>query len=247
MTYYLATNPMIAAYKESDLFGKGIFLSLLGLSIITWLIFLYKMWLTQNVRKNANKLQYIFHKKKLNPLGIDLTSFPVSDEVPHPFLEIYRSLQANTLELLSKNQPFCSSKGGNDSVYLSASDMDLIQAHVFTTISSQSKRLEKNLFILSTIVSLAPFLGLLGTVWGILETFTQLQQRSGGAANELVMGGLSMALGTTVLGLVVAIPALIAYNFLKSTLDHLTTEMEDFSNVLIASVEMQYRKVDVLN
>jgi biopolymer transport protein TolQ len=59
------------------------------------------------------------------------------------------------------------------------------------------------------------------------------------------MGGLAMALGTTVLGLLVAIPALIAYNYLKAKIAHLSADMEDFSQLLLTSVELQYRQVDI--
>ena len=112
-------------------------------------------------------------------------------------------------------------------------------------VSTQIKNLEKNLFILSTVVTLAPFLGLLGTVWGILITFSELQSHTMGSANQLVLGGLSLALATTVLGLFIAIPALIGYNYLKHAISDYATEMENFSIELVASVEMQYRKVDI--
>ena len=59
-------------------------------------------------------------------------------------------------------------------------------------------------------------MGLLGTVWGILVTFSGLQSNGLSSANSSVLSGLSMALGTTVFGLVVAIPALVGYNYLKS-------------------------------
>lgn len=245
----LAVSPLINAYAQSDFLGKCIFIALFGLSVITWVIFLHKLRITKSVKKEGQKIQDFFQKKRLNPLNLDTTALGSSQEI-QPFLEIYRVLKTHTIELLNKNKLYCEEKMQNkstssDNVYLSSTDMDLIEAHLITTISTQSKQLEKNLFILSTVVTLAPFLGLLGTVWGILDTFAVLQSQNGGNANELVMGGLSMALGTTVIGLIVAIPALIAYNYLRSSIEHSTIEMEDFSNILIASVEMQYRKVDV--
>jgi biopolymer transport protein TolQ len=60
----------------------------------------------------------------------------------------------------------------------------------------------------------------------------------------MVLGGLSLALATTVLGLLDAIPALIGYNYLKNTIRDFTTEMEGFSNEILAAVELQYRKVE---
>lgn len=233
----LATNPIIDAYRQSDFFGKTIFITLLLLSILTWTLFLKKWFYGRSARHLGEKIQDTFQKKRLNPLNIDITPFQL-----HPFSAIYRTLKQQTVELLQKNKSVAEER---EVVYLSSSDIDLIEANLVTTISKQSKSIEKNLFVLSTIVSLAPFLGLLGTVWGILLTFSELQYGATVNANATVMGGLAMALGTTVLGLVVAIPALIAYNLLKSTHSQFSSEMENFSNLLLASVEMQYRKVDV--
>jgi biopolymer transport protein TolQ len=92
---------------------------------------------------------------------------------------------------------------------------------------------------------LAPFLGLLGTVWGILTTFSELQVQGSSSSHQMVLGGLSLALATTVFGLIDAIPALIGYNYLKNTIRDFQTEMEKFASELLASIEMQYRKVDL--
>jgi biopolymer transport protein TolQ len=236
MNQLLLSNPILNAYQGSDLFGKAIFLSLFFLSIVTWIIFLKKFFLQREIKLRGAQLMQLFQKKRLSPLAMEV------GEALHPFATLYRTLKEHTLELLQKNH---SVMGEKKMVTLSTSDIDLIEAHLMTTVSSEIKGMEKNLFILATVVSLAPFLGLLGTVWGILLTFAELQTGATANTNATVMGGLAMALGTTVLGLVVAIPALIAYNYLKAKIAHLSADMEDFSHVLLASVELQYRQVDV--
>jgi biopolymer transport protein TolQ len=236
MNTLLLSNPILHAYQGSDLFGKSIFLALLFLSIITWIIFLQKFFLQRDVKQRGSQLMQIFEKKHLNPLAMEL------GEALHPFASLCQSLKEHTLELLQKNHSVLEEKA---IVTLSASDIDLIEAHLMTAVSRETKAMEKNLFILATVVSLSPFLGLLGTVWGILLTFAELQTGASVNANATVMGGLAMALGTTVLGLLVAIPALIAYNYLKSAINRLSADMEDFSHLLLASVELQYRQVDV--
>ncbi|MGE3535379.1 MAG: MotA/TolQ/ExbB proton channel family protein, partial [Parachlamydiales bacterium] len=129
-------------------------------------------------------------------------------------------------------------------VYLSPTDLEILETHVLTTVSAQKKGLEKNLYILSTIVTLAPFLGLLGTVWGILVTFSELHSGGSVGSNMAVLGGISTALATTVLGLIIAIPALVSYNYLKSALGNYSSDMEDFLYRLLSAIELQYRKVD---
>jgi len=236
MNQFFLSNPILNAYQGSDLFGKAIFLALLFLSIITWIIFMQKFFLQREIKLRGAQLIQLFQKKRLNPLGMEV------GEALHPFASLYRTLKDHTLELLQKNHSVI---GEQKVTTLSATDIDLIEAHLMTAISSETKGMEKNLFILATIVSLAPFLGLLGTVWGILLTFAELQTGAAANANATVMGGLAMALGTTVLGLLVAIPALISYNYLKAKIAHLSADMEDFSHVLLASVELQYRQVDI--
>ena len=84
-----------------------------------------------------------------------------------------------------------------------------------------------------------------GTVWGILITFSELQKGGSISSNAVVLGGLSTALTTTVLGLLIAIPALIAYNYLRNVNKEFYTEMHDFSHLLLSTIVLQYRKVDV--
>lgn len=239
----ILVNPFFEAYLHSDLLGKLIFVSLLFLSIITWVILLYKAWITYNARKNSKLFSYSFQSKKLNPLTIEYADA----QQPNPFGELYTVLKKNTLEILNKNRLF----GGNQAdpskkeiSYLSSSDIEIVQSHLSSTIATQTKNLETNLFILATIITLGPFLGLLGTVWGILTTFSELQAQTGGNTNQMVLSGLSLALATTVLGLLDAIPALIGYNYLKNVIRDFETEMESFSTEILTSVEMQYRKVN---
>lgn len=236
MLHILAANPVLDAYGQSDFFGKIIFVSLLFLSVVTWGLLIQKWLVQKTAKKQALQLQQLVPKLRKHPLGLDMTLHA------GPFLEIYQALKGQTLELLNKNKQVLKEE---QSIYLSSSDIDLLESRLITTISSETKKMEKNLFILSTIVSLAPFIGLLGTVWGILVTFSELQSGGGANSSAAVMGGLATALGTTVLGLIVAIPALIAYNYLRSSTAHFSAEMEDFSHLLLASVELHYRKVDV--
>ena len=128
---------------------------------------------------------------------------------------------------------------------MSSKDIELIDSHLDVEILKQTKLLEKNLFILPTVVTLGPFLGLLGTVWGILITFNTLQTQSLLNNNTSILSGLSMALSTTVVGLMVAIPALIAYNYLKNWIKNFRSDMLHFSHGLITTLEIQYRNVDV--
>ena len=239
----LVSNPFYQAYIQSDLLGKLIFLSLIFLSILSWIIILYKGWLTYQARFYAKDFDRQFQENKQNPLAIEYAE----TNRFNPFGKLYLVLKKNTAEILNKNRLFGKPKEEHSpsSTYLSPSDIDIVQSYLQSTIASQTKQLEKNLFLLATVYSLGPFLGLLGTVWGILATFGELQAHSGGNTSQMVLGGLSLALATTVLGLIDAIPALIGYNYLKSRTRDFETDMEGFATEMLAAVEMRYRKVDV--
>jgi biopolymer transport protein TolQ len=238
-------GPFITAYDQSDFFGKMIILGLLFLSILCWVLLIYKIWLTRQVQRISYLFYQACHKNKDALLQLEMQQMPKpkTEQIPHPFGEIFSTLKSKTLEILNKNLFFSQKDKGQ--VHLSQTDLEIIETCVLTTISSQIKTLEKNLYVLSTIVTLAPFLGLLGTVWGILMTFSQLQTGGSISSNSAILGGLSTALVTTVLGLVIAIPALISYNYLKTAIKEYSSDMEDFLYDLLSTVELQYRKADI--
>lgn len=238
-------GPFITAYDQSDIFGRMIILGLVFLSILCWVLLIYKIWITRQVQRISSAFYQAYHKNKEAILQLEIHSLPKpkTQQVPHPFGEIFTTLKSKTLEILNKNLYFSQKEKGH--VHLSQTDLEIIESCALTTISAQIKALEKNLYVLSTIVTLAPFLGLLGTVWGILMTFSQLQTGASISSNSAILGGLSTALVTTVLGLVIAIPALISYNYLKTSIKDYSSDMEDFLYDLLSTVELQYRKADV--
>ena len=253
MTYMpLATlQAFTTAYNESDLFGKLIILSLIFLSVACWIVLSYKMWQTKKVKEISLSFQKELIKHSEHLLGIDLKHLPAPshERIPHPFACIFEATKHKTLEILNKKKFFLekyqSEKHSPLNIYLSSTDLELLENHAYMAISMQNKILEKDLFVLSTIVTLAPFLGLLGTVWGILVTFSELQGGGSAGSNSAIIGGLSTALSTTVLGLVIAIPALVGYNYLKNGLKGFSSDMEHFLQNMLSTLEMQYRKVDI--
>ena len=172
---------LLRSYVESDPVGKAIFFLLFLLSIITWIVVLYKIKLFLQVKK---EIAYL----KKNPLKA------ASSRIFSNFLR---------------------------------SDLEL-------AVDIEFKRLTENLFILQTIVSLAPFVGILGTVWGILISLFEMRTSSASLNNSAIISGLSTALGTTVIGLVIAIPALIAYNALKNASRNLCSDLEQIARALLA-------------
>jgi len=240
-------QPFTSAYNQSDLPGKLIIWSLGALSVICWVVLIYKTWQAKKVKKASAQVLALVEKNKHQLLNLEASAFRpfMAEHLPHPFPQIYFILKDKTVEILNKKLFFLEKAEQPNEVYLTSGDMDILEQYASVAIANQYKLLEKNLFILSTIYTLAPFLGLLGTVWGILITFSSLNSGASAASNAAILGGISTALSTTVMGLVIAIPALISYNYLKNNLKHFSSDMESFLCRLLSTLELQYRKADL--
>lgn len=234
-------SPFYQAYTGSDLFGKCIFLSIIATSICAWTVLLYKWFFLRKVERNTTAFARLFSQSRQTPLELDDSSL-LKKEQTNPSCAIYLILKKNTIELLKKNRQFGGSADARIS-YLCPEDIDYISAHLSSAMNLEMQTLEKNLFILSTIVGLAPLLGLLGTVWGILIAFSEIQSHSSVGSNQMILGGIALALTTTVLGLLSAIPAQIGYNYLKNAIRSFEVELESLVNQMLSSIEIQYRKI----
>jgi biopolymer transport protein ExbB/TolQ len=100
-------------------------------------------------------------------------------------------------------------------------------------------RLESQMILLATAVSGAPFLGLLGTVWGVMDTFSGVAL-AGAASLQAMAPGVSGALIATVTGLLVAIPAMFGYNFLVTSIRSLIVQNDNFAAELASEFEHKY-------
>jgi biopolymer transport protein ExbB/TolQ len=124
---------------------------------------------------------------------------------------------------------------------ISPAQMRAVDSAMERAVGESSLRLESQMILLASAVSGAPFLGLLGTVWGVMDTFGDVA--AAGSANLTAMApGVSAALITTVTGLLVAIPAMFGYNFLVTSIRAMTVDMDNFAGEL--SSEFSHRYVD---
>ena len=230
------------AYAQSDAFGKFIFLMLTVLSIVNCIMIAYKAYLSWRL-KQARQIA-LLQVKNMKPehFFAPLKQLDQQTGLVNPFKSIHNVIKKTSLSLLQKNKNL---QKGEGSTFLSSSDVDQIAAEIEMRVIAERKVYEKYMFLLPLAVSLGPLLGLLGTVWGISVTFNQLPNSASALSNDAILSGLAMALGTTVFGIVVAIPALVAQYFFKSFSEAFSSEMEQFSSDLLQSVETQYRAVDV--
>ena len=122
---------------------------------------------------------------------------------------------------------------------VSLKNMEHVKRALENTVAQESLKLESGLILLSIAASGAPFMGLLGTVWGVMSTFAAIAQQ--GAATMAAMApGVSAALSTTVAGLLVAIPSMFAYNWLVHNLRAFTVELDNFAQEFVSRMETEF-------
>ena len=128
---------------------------------------------------------------------------------------------------------------GNRKKNITLKSMEHIKRSLEGSVARESLKLESGLILLAIAVSGAPFLGLLGTVWGVMQTFSYVGM-AGKAELATMAPGVSAALITTVAGLLVAIPSMFGYNWLVHSLRVLTVELDNFAQELVSKMETEY-------
>jgi biopolymer transport protein ExbB/TolQ len=128
---------------------------------------------------------------------------------------------------------------GTRKTEISIKSMEHIKRSMEGAVAREALKLESGLILLAIAVSGGPFLGLLGTVWGVMDTFggVAVQKRADLAA---MAPGVSAALITTVAGLLVAIPSMFGYNWLVHTMRVLTVELDNFAQSLASRMETEF-------
>jgi biopolymer transport protein TolQ len=226
LTLPLATANIIDTFARCDIVGQVITLGLALFSIIAWAVMLGK----RNDLVQLRRMNYAFDQHLREQRAIlDLPeSFKNKRDLP------YADLFADAIEAYWRSAAIGKEKGLDTSRFRLEHAENAIQR----ALSRQILRYENNMIFLASIVSGAPFLGLLGTVWGVMVAFDSISGQQ--SANiQTLAPGVSAALLTTISGLVVAIPSLFGYNLLLAHTKRLITEIENFASSLADRLELE--------
>jgi biopolymer transport protein ExbB/TolQ len=150
-----------------------------------------------------------------------------------PLFMVY---QAGSLELDARLK---NPGGGGRKKNVSLKGMEHVKRTLETAVAQEALKLESGLILLSNATAGGPFLGLLGTVWGVMSTFGHVAQAQSATLTQMAPG-VAAALITTVAGLLVAIPSMFAYNTLVHNLRVLTVELDNFAQELVSKMETEY-------
>jgi biopolymer transport protein ExbB/TolQ len=124
-------------------------------------------------------------------------------------------------------------------VKISNASFESVKVALERSVGGQAISLEKGMIILTTAVAGGPFLGLLGTVWGVMETFSGIAIKQAASLTAMAPG-VAGALIATVVGLFVAIPAMFAYNYMVTMIRHMTQELDNFVTEIATAIEHTY-------
>ena len=209
--------------------AKAIILFLAVFSIIAWTVMVAK---AVQMRR-AKKLNRFFNTEFRTQKNV-LDVFDRRVQVEGcPMFMVY---QAGSVELDTRLK---TPEGTGRKRFISLKGMEHVKRSLENTVAQESLKLESGLILLAIAVSGAPFLGLLGTVWGVMSTFGHIAQQ-GSATLAAMAPGVAAALITTVAGLLVAIPSMFGYNWLVHSLRVLTVELDNFAQELVSKMETEY-------
>ena len=215
----LAETSLNYAFRNSDVLGKGIVVVLFLFSMVTWIIMIEKGISLKSALRDSAAFLTKFRSKR-NP-------FAFADRIEEDPSPAARVCEAAYLRIGEMN---LEQESGTRRA-LNFNEIDIVRATLEQAVADQIIELERKMIFLAPAVSISPFLGLFGTVWGIMLAFTELAI-AGKPDIQTLAPGVSGALLTTVLGLVVAIPSVVGYNIItsriKSTIVHLDNLVEEF-------------------
>src|SRR3989440_2335626 len=196
--------------------AKIIIIFLAIFSIIAWSVMISKAL----QMRRAKRLNQFFNTEfRSQKAVLDVFDRRVQAE-GCPMFMVY---QAGSIELDTRLK---NPADGSRKRLASLKSMEHVKRTLENTVAQESLKLESGLILLAIAVSGAPFLGLLGTVWGVMSTFAGIAQSPQGASLAVMAPGVSAALVTTVAGLLVAIPSMFGYNWLVHNLRAFTVELD---------------------
>ncbi|MGA9451440.1 MAG: MotA/TolQ/ExbB proton channel family protein [Verrucomicrobiia bacterium] len=247
-----AANAAVYAIQNATTEGKITVIALLVLSLFSWTIIITK-FRQLSIARRATKKFFAAYNSTRDPLDIqrkgeEYDGAPAYQLYIRGADELAYQLKNNPVQVQSvrrvtpvegvahTNTDYLAK---STAVKISMASFEAVKVILEEAASGEAMALEKGMIVLSTAVAGGPFIGLLGTVWGVMSTFAGIAE-SRAATLTAMAPGVAAALVATVTGLLVAIPAMFAYNFMVTTIRHLTQELDGFASRYANQIEHVY-------
>src|SRR5579859_6600456 len=247
----ILANALEFAFKQATPEGKITIGVLIIVSVFSWTVIISKA--RQLIRaRSAAKRFFTAYRATRDPLEIYRSKVEFDGA---PAYELYQTGAEETdyhlknnpinIERISSVVPGISTQAQTDVIArsittkISHGSFESVRVALERAASTEALSLEKGMIILSTAVAGGPFIGLLGTVWGVMETFSGIAKAQTASLTAMAPG-VAGALIATVTGLFVAIPAMFAYNYMVTTIRAITQELDAFANEYATALEHKY-------
>jgi biopolymer transport protein TolQ len=244
-----ASNAAVFAIQNATPEGKITVVVLLLLSLFSWTIILTK-FRQLVIARGATKKFLAAYASTRDPLDIQRKGAEFDGAPAYQFYirgadELAYQLKNNPVQVVSTKFINSTGEGNTDHLAratetkISTSSFDAVRVILEEAAGAEAMSLEQGMIVLSTAVAGGPFIGLLGTVWGVMETFSGIA-RANQASLTAMAPGVAGALIATVTGLFVAIPAMFAYNFMVTSIRAITQELDNFASEYATQIEHVY-------
>ena len=221
---------VLGLYSQADFFVKGVMILLLIMSVVTWAILLSKYKMFRSLRSRARDFEEAFWTNR----GLEeLYKGAKPEDADHPMASLY-------VVGLREWERAKEQEDDENSIF-QVGVIDRIRQMIIAKMNRELERIEGTLPVLATVGSTAPFIGLLGTVWGIMNSFQSIGA-SKNTSLAVVAPGIAEALLATALGLFAAIPAVVAYNKLSVELGRYAGRLDAFVSEFLAILERQQQE-----
>ncbi len=234
----LIANSLFEGFVKSNFIGQGIVYAQLIGSVVMIMAIVGK-WKELGFRKIATRRFLRDFASNPDVLGYYLNRRP---QLVTGAERIYKETCERLLKLLAPDvrSLLVGSATGNGSAALTAREIELVKGTCEHVLDEEELQIEHGMGVIATVVALSPMLGLLGTVWGVLDAFAEMG--SAGSANlATIAPSISAALVTTVVGLLIAIPGVVFFNQLNATIRNLSSDMEGFADEVIGRVACEFQ------
>jgi len=212
--------------------GRGVLVLLVVFSVISWAIILQKgVSLSRAYGQSQTFLQVFRRSSKFSEVNAICTQLKAS-----PLVGVF---QAGYLEVNQQVRGTERSSAGGNPARPTVKSLESLSRSLARAATVETTRIERRVSFLATTASVTPFIGLFGTVWGIMTAFGDIG-RMGSANLAVVAPGISEALVTTAAGLAAAIPAAVFYNYYSSRIRVLGSMMDDFALEFLNIVERNF-------
>jgi len=232
-----AQTSLLSFFRETGPTAKVVLGILLLFSFISWVIIFAKFLRLRAISRQSERFVAFFRKSKrfseVNTITSQLTDTPLTTLFKAGYAELDAQVKANR-----PDDPAVTA-GGSGSGRLLIKNISGVERALERAIGVEVSRLTKHMTFLATTASACPFIGLFGTVWGIMQAFRAIGT-TGSTSIVAVAPGISEALVNTAAGLAAAIPALIFYNYFMGRIRQQRAGMEDFALEFINLAERNF-------